>query len=239
MSARNVAIFGWILAAALSVAVILLTRQLDRRLATEAGIRANPAGLDTHRDIEVPTTRWLMVLGDSRAAGLGGADLPGWEILNLGIPGQTSAEILARAGRELVLLDPDALVLIGGINDLKTGEAEDAIARATRNLVDVARVAERLDIPILIVDAWPNAELGARSLLLPADLQDRCNRLAVALRRSLDGSAVQFVDIPLLGEDGHVRSELARDALRLNDAGNRILSDTIEFHLGEIVRDDS
>ena len=233
MRVRFLGILGWLIAILLMGVVAILAWQLDRRLDIEAGLRADVGGLSIHRGREAASSPCVVIIGDSRATALGEPDIDGWSVINLGVPGQTTAEILARAGRDLVLLRPDAVVLITGINDLKSGESEDAIDQAAAATRDIIQVTASLGQPTMMIETWPQANLGVRTLLLPQDLPERCLRLADDLKSHPDTQKADFITIQqLLGEDGLVRTEFARDALHLNQAGQQLLVDAIKAFLG-------
>lgn len=232
MRFRFLGILGWSLAILLAGVVVILAWQLDRRLDIESGLRSDVAGLSIHRGLPAPKTPSVMIIGDSRAAGVGEPEIDGWTVINLGVPGQTTAEVLARAGRDLVLLDPDAVVLITGINDLKSGDPAAAVERAAGAARDIVRVTTALGQPTLVIHAWPHAGVGPRSSLLPRDLPDRCLALADVLGGYPDIQEADFASMrQFVGEDGLVKSEFARDALHLNQAGQQLVVDAIAAFL--------
>jgi len=209
---------------------VVLGWLLGHRLRIEASLRSDPAGLAIHRGETVPDARpRLLVLGDSRASHLAGQPFSPWSAINRGIPGQTASEVLARGARDLVLLAPDQAVLIVGINDLKTGDADTTVDRAAASIEELARVAQTLRIPLLIVEVWREGDVfEARSLLLPSDLDTR----VAALNERIRGIAAETdarclpTDF-LLDDSGRVRAENARDTLHLSDDGNALLAATI------------
>ena len=224
MRFRLLGILGWLLALLLAGVTCLLAWQLDRRLGIESELRADPGGLSIHRGLETTSSPSLMILGDSRASALGQPRFPGWSVLNLGVAGQTTTEILSRAGRDLVLHRPDALVLIAGVNDLKSGPGGPAVSGAAEAIDDILKITSSLEIPVLVMDTWPHASIDLRSILLPDDLPDRCLALTRENRNRPEAPNVRFAEVTgLIGDDGLVRTRFARDGLHLNDEGNRLV----------------
>lgn len=207
--------FGWLLWA---------------RLRIEAGLRADPAGLAAHRGQDVPEGRpRLLILGDSRASHLAGQPFSPWSAINRGIPGQTASEVLARGARDLVLLAPDQAVVIVGINDLKTGDADTTVDRAAASIEELARVAQTLRIPLLIVEVWREGDVfEARSMALPSDLDTRVAALNERVRGIAAETGARCLPTGfLLDDSGRVRAENARDSLHLSDNGNALLASSI------------
>ena len=228
MSVRFLGISGLLIILCLLAGTILLGLELRQRLRIEADLRSDIAGLSIHRGLTRPADGPLLViLGDSRAAALGTPDVPGWTVFNLGVPGQSSSEVLARAGRDLVLLNPDRLVLITGVNDLKQGESDPAIQGASDDVVEILSIADRLGIRSTFVAPWPAATGSLRSTLLPDDLSSRRRRLRDEVNQHGPETATVVWVTGLLDLDDHVRADLARDALHLNDGGNAILLDSL------------
>ncbi|MCB9812217.1 arylesterase [Candidatus Nomurabacteria bacterium] len=99
----------------------------------------------------LPTTgSTIVIFGDSLAAGVGaaeGGDIAsrlttalGRPILNLGVPGDTTADGLARI-EELLAADPQVVILLLGGNDaLKQVPVEDIFANLTRIITRIQAV---------------------------------------------------------------------------------------------------
>ena len=225
------------LSVVLAGALFVTAAQLQRQRSIVASLRLDPAGLSLFRDrtgtIERPK---VMVIGDSRAAGLGSIDHDGWTTDNRGISGQTTSEILARAGRDLVLDPPDVVVFIGGVNDLTIQANEEATDAAAQNIEDFIRIADRLAIPTIVVDPWPaRRSASLRGRLLPSSFEESLDALRARVAGSCVHNDVDFVSAGfLLDPSGTVRKEYARDALHLNDAGNAALGRAVAEALPEV-----
>lgn len=216
------------------VGCVVLATLLRNRLAIEAALRADPAGMLFHHDASVPTGRpRLLVLGDSRAADLARQPIPSWTIVNRGISGQSSAEVLARGCRDLVLLEPDRVLLVVGINDLKSNDREDTVERAAAAIDELARVAAKLGVALTVVAVWREGDASdPRRLLLPPDFHDRVARLNERLRSIAAAHGASFLPVDfLLNTEGLVSTEFAKDTLHLNDTGNELLAARISSSL--------
>jgi acyl-CoA thioesterase I len=115
-------------------------------LAAGCGVRAPLKGRP------VPAGARVLALGDSLTHGTGTdlasaypavlAQLTGWDVVNAGVPGDTSAQALARLPALLEQHRP-ALVLLGiGGNDLLRRQPEDALRDNIRRIVSLAQTAE-------------------------------------------------------------------------------------------------
>jgi len=149
----------------------------------------------------------LIFLGDSiTAAGPWSQAFPGRSVLNAGIPGNTTIDLLGRLD-VLPGLGGATVVLMAGINDLLQGEAPapvaDRILRMRRQLL--ARGAAR----VVVVATLPceAARWGPRCL---APVQDLNRRLRGAV------PAADFLDLTaLLADAAGLRPSLGVDGLHL------------------------
>ena len=213
-----------------ALALLVVGRMFLQRLEMEARIRADPAFMSAFRTMPPQSGRpSLLVIGDSRANGVARLPLSGWNVVNRGIDSQTATEVLARACRDLVLLKPDHVLLIVGINDLKSGGSEESVARAAASVEEFARVARALGVPTTIAEVWSaSARPTLRGAALPSDLDSRVSALNERYRTlaAEHGAALMRTDF-LLDQSGAASAALTRDALHLNEEGNRLLAEAI------------
>lgn len=231
---RIIAISGWIVAGIALAACVGLGMVVKQRLAIEQDLRADPLGLRTLKSIDQrPTGPNLLLTGDSRAAQLRTPGIEGWSVVNRGIPGQSTQQVAARFGRDLLLLDPDHAIVIAGINDLKDGETVDRVSRTIESFRDIVKMAEAAGVPVTIIEVWGAGEVTEpRRFLLPADLPERLVTVNDAIRRLSSPSACRVIRVDeLLTDEGTVPELHARDTLHLNAEGNRILASVIDAAL--------
>ncbi len=151
------------------------------------------------------TTRIIVGIGDSTTAGTPGfrspieappsgrgnpesqyaywmmKAYPEWAVLNRGINGQRSDEILSRFERDVVAIKPAVVIILAGVNDIFQRRSADSVKR---NLQEMYRLAESSRIApvaatvlpydiasrqesraILEVNAWIETESRARGML--------------------------------------------------------------------------
>jgi len=104
-------------------------------------------------------------LGDSITQGWGGglgAAFPGVQVANRGINGDTTRGVLLRLPDDVLALDPAAVVLLIGTNDLEEGAAPDVIAG---NLKLTLAALEQHDarMPIIVCELFPSSATKKRS----------------------------------------------------------------------------
>lgn len=162
-------------------------------------------------DTEMPRPS-IAFVGDSlTASGDWASWLPDRAVVNLGVAGDTTDDVLARADA-IVGADPDAVALLIGTNDLGTRRSVEHLVRNVEYLL----VTLRRDLP------------GTRMLvqsILPrgADFADRIRDANRHLRQFAPTVHAQYLDLwpTFAQEDGALDPAFSDDRLHLNDEGYR------------------
>ena len=157
-------------------------------------------------------------------------DFPGWKVVNRGFGGSTLAECVQEMERLVFPVNPRAVVLYAGENDLDQGTSPERVEQLFRNF------AERLDdrfglIPILFISVKPSP---SRAWALP-----QIRRANELVRAALtDWPNARFLDVfPLmLDAAGKVRHEFfTEDWLHMSRAGYLLWAAQVRNCLAEIL----
>lgn len=115
------------------------------------------------------THRTLVILGASYAQNWKVHRLAGMQVVNKGVAGQTTLEILQRFPDDIIALKPCAVVLWGFINDIHRASRDEmpaALERAKEDIREMVRLAKQNGVePILATDVTIRREAGWRSTL--------------------------------------------------------------------------
>jgi len=159
----------------------------------------------------------LVFLGDSITQGWGdniGNAFPGVKVANRGISGDTTRGILIRLQEDVLALNPAAIVLLIGTNDLEEGADPETIA-ANLKLILTEMKKHRATMPVVLCQVFPSSATKKR----PADKIKKVNELYAA---AVKGDAqIIFVETwPLFANaEGDAKSEEFPDLLHPNGAG--------------------
>lgn len=184
----------------------------------------------------------LICMGDSITYGYGLADLSkrwsdltaartGHTLVNRGVSGDTTGGMLARCQTQVFSQKPDAMIFLGGINDLSiTGQYRPACA----NVVAICRQAELLGLPVI---------LGVPLPIYPPDMcppewdteqdMERTARLgeqyAYWTRCYAADHQLPLADFrtPFLLPDGSANRALFQDGLHPTEEGHRLMADVL------------
>jgi lysophospholipase L1-like esterase len=159
----------------------------------------------------------VVFLGDSITQGWGGglgAAFPGVKVANRGISGDTTRGVLIRLSDDVLALDPAAVVLLIGTNDLEEGATPEVIAG---NLRLILAALEQHDprMPIVLCQVFPSAPTMKR----PAEQIKATNALYRAVVKN-DARVTLLETWPLFaGPDGEATLGEFPDLLHPNEAG--------------------
>jgi len=174
--------------------------------------------------------------GKPRIVFLGDSITDGWRLneyfpdkdyVNRGISGQITSQMLGRMKADVIALKPDAVVLLGGTNDLARGIPVDAI---TANIEMIADLCAYNKIKLIIASVLPvsdyhmhvNPAFEMSKRRPPAQIEAINNwARTFAAQRTLG-----FLDYhaAMKDERGMLKAELADDGLHPNAAGYRIMA---------------
>ena len=115
----------------------------------------------------------VVLLGDSITQGWGedfSVWFPGMKLANRGISGDTSRGVLIRLQEDVLALNPQAVVLLIGTNDLEEKAEPETIAA---NLKLILAELARFKMPIVLCQVFPSAASKSR----PADKIKKLNQL--------------------------------------------------------------
>lgn len=159
----------------------------------------------------------IVFLGDSITQGWGTSlpkRFPGMKSANRGIGGDTTRGMLVRLREDVLSLDPAAVVMLMGTNDLEIG-LEPAVA--TENVKGILSAIKEHDpaLPVVLCQVFPSSPEKQR----PKEKVQELNRLYADLVRG--DAQVTLLDTWTLfaGEDGDADPRWFRDLLHLNAEG--------------------
>lgn len=130
------------------------------------------------------------------------ADFPGLEVVNRGVGGCTLTELAGFAPRLLAAVEPGAVVISAGGNDVHGGADAEAVQTAWRDVIATIR-RDHPTVPILVMGILP-----ATSRWDERETQSTANALIrdaiAAAGGAIGGGPVEFLDVwgDFLGPDG-------------------------------------
>lgn len=185
---------------------------------------------------------WLV--GDSRIAQWNTSYLKPLKgtIINLGIEGQTSKQVLENFKKYLEISHPQCVVIQVGINDLKViglveSKTDKIVSGCYANTIEILQTGNKNNINMIYTPIFPNGNIEiARRLLWNSDIDQNIIEFNKRMKEyCLKDSILYFDAFEIPGKIPPEEKKIYhKDFLHLNDAGYKYLSEAfIRFYNSE------
>lgn len=147
--------------------------------------------------------------------------------VNRGIGGQTTAQMLVRFRQDVIDLNPDAVVILAGTNDIAQNQGPVSLDQIMDNIISMAQLARANDIAVVLCSVLPAADYSWRPGLDPATKIPELNK---KIRSYCQTSGCTYVDYFSAMTDGAngLRPELGEDGVHPNLEGYLIMGPLLE-----------
>lgn len=151
-------------------------------------------------------------------------------IVNRGISGQTTPQMLLRFRADVIALKPAIVHILAGTNDVAGNTGPTRVQDFKNNIMSMTELARAHGIRVIIGSIPPAASFFWRPQLNPVS---RIRELNSWLRDYAAQNGCEFIDYysALVGPAAELKGELGNDGVHPNRAGYRIMRDLIEKKL--------
>ncbi|KHK92900.1 GDSL-type esterase/lipase family protein [Novosphingobium malaysiense] len=159
---------------------------------------------------------------------------PGKPYINRGIGAQVTAQMLVRFEQDVVALQPSAVVILGGVNDVSGFLQVESAEGIVSNIEAMADIADRHGIKVVLcsilpVTNTPTVDYNIRERK-PAELR-LINRQLEALARARGYAYANYAPA-LANEKGLMRLEFTKDGVHPLPAGYARMAPIVESAIG-------
>jgi len=155
----------------------------------------------------------------------------GENFVNRGLDGQITGQMLLRFQQDVLGLDPAAVVILGGVNEIHWGPREDRLEIIESNIKAMAELAQFNHVSVIISSLTPLArnQGGAEAKL-------RILALNQWLRQYSNNHNCIYLDYfsRMTLADGSTREEFFGDGTHPNDAGYKVMAKEAQAALAKI-----
>lgn len=147
----------------------------------------------------------------------------GFDVINKGINGDTTGNIIKRFNRDVISHKPDYVFILTGTNDFIYDELSPS--QVYNNLTSMAKIATSEGInPILLTPLPVNAEMASRLWMVGYGTDyNHVNRQLEEISELIRNSNIKFID--LNGE--YRKCNLYHDGIHPTPEGHRFIADVI------------
>lgn len=208
-----------------------ITAALEQRLEAQRRLLSDWAGLIRYgsENAELPKLKpneeRVVFLGDEITAAWGQGEagfFPGKPYLNRGIAGQTTPQMLVRFRQDVIKLQPKAVVILAGANDIASFTEPITQAMTAENITSIVELAKANNIRVVLASLTPiNDQHAKQSLLRPFGKIIGINGW---LKEYAAASGVVYLDYyAALTEGRNLKKELTNDGFLPNAAGYAVM----------------
>ena len=229
-----------ILGASVALNYFLYT-QLKKYYVELNQVRLDPLGLSYYAQDpklgEKGDTKRVVILGDSRAEDWTAPKIAGYEFINRGVGGQTSAQTSQRFDYHMENLEPDIVVIQVGINDLKAiplmpDERNVIIDLCRANIRQMVEDSQSLGASVIISTILPVGEVPlVRQPVWSDDIAQAVYEVNGYIDSLADDQVIIFDGFSAIADgQGLLPADYRKDELHLNPQGYAILNEAfVEF----------
>ncbi len=147
--------------------------------------------------------------------------------VNRGISGQTTPQMLLRFRQDVIDLNPSAVVILAGINDIAGNTGPSTIEKIMDNLISMAELATANHIKVVLCSVLPAKDFPWRAGLEPAGKVVKLNML---LKSYADEHHLVYVDYfsAMVDDSKGLKEDLAYDGVHPNALGYSIMEPLVE-----------
>lgn len=142
-----------------------------------------------------------------------------------GISGQTTSEMLVRFRRDVLDLEPEAVAILAGINNIAQNNGYISLENTFGNIVSMCELAKAHRIKVIICSTLPCDRLSWRPEIKPAEQVKELNAM---LKDYADRNRILFVDYwsVMANGNGGLDKEISGDGCHPNIDGYEIMEKT-------------
>ncbi len=155
--------------------------------------------------------------------------------INRGIGGQTTSQMLVRFRQDVIELQPRAVVLLAGTNDIAGNTGPVSEATVAGHVASMAELARAHGIRVLLVSVLPAKRYYWAPEHRPAA---RIVALNALLKAYAEKQGIAYVDLhtPMADAEQGLKPEYGADGVHPNAAGYRVMRQAVEPALQALLR---
>lgn len=182
---------------------------------------------EANKTVKTPTR--VVFMGNSITDGWWGADslfFKNNRFIGRGIGGQTTAQMLVRFRADVINLQPKAVVILAGTNDIAQNNGYIAPENILGNIISMAELAKANNIDVVLCSILPAYEYGWRKGLEPADKIIALNQM---IKAYADKNNLTYVDYhsTLKDERNGLPEKYSNDGVHPTMEGYKIMESMI------------
>ena len=151
---------------------------------------------------------------------------PGQPVVNSGIAGNTTDQILASMKTRVYDYNPSKIFLLIGTNDLRDGKAQEAVVQNVEKIIEEIQTNRKQAEILYPVNGSVSSAVGVRS-------NEAIQNINAQLEKYCKKKNLTYIDMysKLQDEQGNLQTQYTVDGLHLNDEGYQIVAGVLQEYM--------
>jgi len=177
----------------------------------------------------------VSVEGESRVVFLGDSITEAWDLsvffkgkpyVNRGISGQTTPQILLRFRQDVIVLNPDIVVILAGTNDIAENTGPTSLGAIEDNLKSMAELAQKNGVRPILASVLPASVYPWRLDIRPIEKILALNQW---MKEYATREGIGFLDYysSMVNDQHGLKADFTGDGVHPNQAGYTIMASLV------------
>jgi lysophospholipase L1-like esterase len=155
--------------------------------------------------------------------------------INRGISGQTTPQMLLRFRSDVIELQPEAVVILAGINDIAENTGPISLEATMGNIISMVELAKANNIKVVLCSVLPANVFWWNANILPADKVIALNNLIKGYAKK---NSITYIDYysPMVDSQKGLDKKWADDGVHPNAAGYKLMEPLLIKAVGNAVK---
>ena len=157
------------------------------------------------------------------------------QFINRGIGGQTTPQMLLRFRQDVIDLNPKAVVILAGINDIAENTGPISLEDIAKNLESMVQLSLANEITPVLCSVLPANSFPWRQRITPTESVIELNRM---LREMAEYYQVPYVDYysPMVDDKKGLKPEWGYDPVHPNEEGYKVMEPIVMNTLNQLLK---
>ena len=186
---------------------------------------------DNARLAAIPSANRIVLMGDSITEFWSQrdpsffADKP--YLVNRGIGGQTTPQMLERFPSDVIALKPKVVVILAGINDIAGNTGDVSLDEIMNNIAQMAEMAKTKKIKVVLCSVLPAAAFSWNTKVKPANEIVKLNAKIKAYANKHQLGYVDYYSVTVDAKKG-LKKEFSGDGVHPNKKGYKVMEPLLQ-----------
>jgi lysophospholipase L1-like esterase len=154
--------------------------------------------------------------------------------INRGISGQTSPQMLLRFRADVIALNPSAVILLAGINDIAGNTGPSTIEMITDNIFSIAELAKANHIKVILCSVLPAYDFYWNPNSFPSE---KIITLNAMIQKYANANGILYIDYysAMVDDQKGLKAAYSNDGVHPNKNGYEIMNPLAEVAIEKVL----